>query len=455
MGVNYRVQVIYQEAMESVTKSEKRWKDMLRLAGKLYRYEFDNILMVLEQRPYSTLVADYDTWKKVGRFVKRGSKGIAILPSRALSPRDRYVFDITDTGGKASKLTWEFDDKSINDYYSMLVGKGFITDEESGDIKKSLKLFTGTNVWTIIRSEFEDRLNEIKQLSGSVINEFSEKRKGLPYTGEDMEELVYRSIMYVVGTRCGFDLSVQEQDFGQIVDIKDEEIIYRLGSLVCDVSCSVLREIGVNLKAIERERRIAYGSRNDLSRSGWSVVSGHRDAGGTGQGIVATGQIREDGTPVSEGQRTDEIQNTVPIWDVGREDERSGRGSMELDGNASEQVSFKEQAEESIINNGDVEDKRTGENAGGGDSTPPDSDEISLEREHSNLEDEELNKELDEINSLGQSKEVEFKQASFLMQVMLCQRINQLRNTPTFSLRRWIQFHMNILCRFFLGEQAL
>ena len=43
MGVNYRVQVIYQEAMESVTKSEKRWKDMLRLAGKLYRYEFDNI----------------------------------------------------------------------------------------------------------------------------------------------------------------------------------------------------------------------------------------------------------------------------------------------------------------------------------------------------------------------------------------------------------------------------
>ena len=34
---------------------------------------------------------------------------------------------------------------------------------------------------------------------------------------------------------------VQEQDFSQIVNIKDEEIIYRLGSIVCDVSCSVLR----------------------------------------------------------------------------------------------------------------------------------------------------------------------------------------------------------------------
>ena len=46
-----------------------------------------------------------------------------------------------------------------------------------------------------------------------------------------MEQLVYASVMFVVGTRCGFDLSVQEQDFSQIVNIKDEEIIYRLGPL--------------------------------------------------------------------------------------------------------------------------------------------------------------------------------------------------------------------------------
>ena len=49
-----------------------------------------------------------------------------------------------------------------------------------------------------------------------------------------MEQLVYKSVMFAVGTRCGFDLSVQEQDFSQIVNIKDEEIIYRLGSIVCD-----------------------------------------------------------------------------------------------------------------------------------------------------------------------------------------------------------------------------
>ena len=50
-------------------------------------------------------MADYDTWKKVGRYVKRGAKGCAIFPSRALNPRMRYIFDISDTGGKNVKLT--------------------------------------------------------------------------------------------------------------------------------------------------------------------------------------------------------------------------------------------------------------------------------------------------------------------------------------------------------------
>lgn len=413
MGVNYKVKAIYDSAINSVTKSEGRWKEVLVLAGKLYRYEFDNILMVAEQRPYASLVADYDTWKKVGRFVKRGSKGIAIFPSRALNPRDRYVFDITDTGGKASKLTWEFGEKEMNDYYRMLLKKGVIKKLEQNDkesIKNSLKLFTGTNVLTIIKEEFEDRLNEIKQLTGSVIKDYSEKRKGLPYTGKDMEDLVYQSIMYVVGTRCGFDLSVQEQDFSRIVDIKDEEIIYRLGSLVCDVSCSVLKEIGSNLKAIERERRIAYGSRDDLSRSGRSAVSGYRDAGGAGQGTFTTGQIREDGTSVSEGQRAEEISDAVPIRDVSRENERSGHRGMGADGEASGTVSSETQANKSFINHGDVEDKGTGKDTGGRDSAPPDSVKVPLDDTDN---DEEFNKELNEINSLGQQEEVMYKQASF------------------------------------------
>ena len=240
MGVDMKVKAIYDSEIGNITRSEKNWKDVLKVAGQLYRYEFDNIVMVTAQRPpeKSTLMADYDTWKKVGRYVKRGAKGCAIFPSRALNPRMRYIFDISDTGGKNVKLTWDLEGENLKDYVDFLVSEGQIEQYDNSDresLKNILKQFTGTDVWLIIKEEFGDRMTELMQLSGSVIKEESKKRNGLQQE-MDMEQLVYASVMYAVGTRCGFDLSVQEQDFSQIVNIKDEEIIYRLGSIVCDVS---------------------------------------------------------------------------------------------------------------------------------------------------------------------------------------------------------------------------
>ena len=97
MGADNRVNTLYDEALRRVSGGQEQWREACKLAGQLYRYEFDNILMVYIQRPGTTLAADYDTWKKVGRYVKRGSRGIAVFPSRALRPGIRYVFDISDT----------------------------------------------------------------------------------------------------------------------------------------------------------------------------------------------------------------------------------------------------------------------------------------------------------------------------------------------------------------------
>ena len=410
MGVDMKVKAIYDSEIGNITRSEKSWKDVLKVAGQLYRYEFDNIVMVTAQRPSekSTLMADYDTWKKVGRYVKRGAKGCAIFPSRALNPRMRYIFDISDTGGKNVKLTWDLEGENLKDYVDFLVSEGQIEQYDNSDresLKNILKQFTRTDVWLIIKEEFGDRMTELMQLSGSVIKEESKKRNGLQQE-MDMEQLVYASVMYAVGTRCGFDLSVQEQDFSQIVNIKDEEIIYRLGSIVCDVSCSVLREFSRNLKAIESERRIGYVRRNDLQGSGRTALSADRDAGRDG-GSHEAGQIRKDGDELSQGERAGKIQDADEIREDVREDVSGRGGSESAVRPAGDAVSGEAQATESVIDNGDVEDKRAGEDAGRGSSAPPDRDEVSLEIQ------EELNRELDEINSLGVSKEAEYTQASF------------------------------------------
>ena len=86
MGADNRVNMLYDEALRRVLGGQEQWREACKLAGQLYRYEFDNILMVYMQRPEATLAADYDTWKKVGRYVTRGSRGIVLVPSRALKP---------------------------------------------------------------------------------------------------------------------------------------------------------------------------------------------------------------------------------------------------------------------------------------------------------------------------------------------------------------------------------
>ena len=412
MSVDMKVKAIYDSEIGNITRTNKSWMDVLKVVGQLYRYEFDNIVMVTAQRSpeKSTLMADYDTWKKVGRYVKRGAKGCAIFPSRALNPRMRYIFDISDTGGKNVKLTWDLEGENLKDYVDFLVSEGQIEQYDNDDkesLKNTLKQFTGTSVWAIIKEEFGDRMTELMQLSGSVIKEFNEKRNGLQQD-LDMEQLVYKSVMFAVGTRCGFDLSVQEQDFSQIVNIKDEEIIYRLGSIVCDVSCSVLREFSRNLKTIENERRMNYGRRTDLHRSGRSNVSGYSDAGRDG-GLKEAGQVRKDGNELSSGERAGKIQDSDEIREDVRKDGGSRGGSERTVRPAGGAVLSEAQTAESIIDNGDVEDKGAGEDAGRGSGIASGSNEISL----SNGTDTELNRELDEINSLGVSKEAEYTQASF------------------------------------------
>ena len=139
MGVEYMARQIYQDVISRVTRTEADWKAVCRLAGQIYRYEFDNVLMVYAQNPSATLVADYDTWKKVHRYVKRGSRGIAIFPSRALKPGLRYVFDIGNTGGKNVKLTWNLEGENLSDLLSALWKRGEVSEASETDRKSQMK----------------------------------------------------------------------------------------------------------------------------------------------------------------------------------------------------------------------------------------------------------------------------------------------------------------------------
>jgi N12 class adenine-specific DNA methylase len=435
MGVEYMARQIYQDVIARVTRTEADWKAVCRLAGQIYRYEFDNVLMVYAQRPSSTLVADYDTWKKVHRYVKMGSKGMAIFPSRALKPGLRYVFDISDTGGKNVKLTWDLEGENLPDLLSALWKRGDIAEAPGTDRKsqmEQLKAFTKQEVRGILKEDFGKQYAEAVMLAGREItggeNEMPEPAA---------RELVFNSIFYAVGTRCGFDLSSGEADLGAIVHVKDEGCISVLGTLVSDVSCTVLRNMNREITSIEKERMarrmehspdkfgegrpnlqqnqkqmehpLGKGGRNGTGnqlprRGGRDAVPGHQGSGTDGDRNIR--EVRNHGEGVSGGKLPAEIPEPGKVREPLHETEGSGgRGKQDVREPHGE-VSGKTQAGEPRFHNGDVPHPKAGDDGGRGNYPPRPDKPVSLETQ------EELNKELDDLHSFGTEREAVFRQAS-------------------------------------------
>ena len=88
-----------QRTANGLTRYWESWTAYLTTASRLYKYPFADQLMIYAQRPDATACADYDVWNnRMNRYVRRGSKGIALLDESSGFPRLHYVFDVSDTG---------------------------------------------------------------------------------------------------------------------------------------------------------------------------------------------------------------------------------------------------------------------------------------------------------------------------------------------------------------------
>ena len=107
-----------------LTGSWQEWAGFLTTASRLYKYPFHEQLMIYAQRPDATACAEYDLWnEKMGRYVRRGSKGIALVDDSGDRPRLRYVFDISDTGTREHSRTpwlWQLEERHLDSVQAML-----------------------------------------------------------------------------------------------------------------------------------------------------------------------------------------------------------------------------------------------------------------------------------------------------------------------------------------------
>lgn len=81
-----------QRTANGLTRYWESWTDYLTTASRLYKYPFADQLMIYAQRPDATACASFDIWNnRMNRYVRRGSKGIALLDESGGFPRLHYV----------------------------------------------------------------------------------------------------------------------------------------------------------------------------------------------------------------------------------------------------------------------------------------------------------------------------------------------------------------------------
>lgn len=231
-----------------LTGSWQEWAGFLTTASRLYKYPFHEQLMIYAQRPDATACAEYDLWnEKMGRYVRCGSKGIALVDDSEDRLRLRYVFDISDTGTREHSRTpwlWHLEERHLDSVQAMLERTYDVSGDDLAGQLTALAGKLAEEYWTEHQQDF------FYIVDGSFLEEYDEYNIGVQF-----KAAATVSITYALMSRCGLEPEryFDHEDFMAIFDFNTPSTIGALGTAVSQINQQVLRQIGVTVRNAERE----------------------------------------------------------------------------------------------------------------------------------------------------------------------------------------------------------
>ena len=302
------------EAQRQITGSYRGWTGFLTTAARLYKYPYAEQVMIHAQRPDATACAEYDFWnEKMGRYVRRGSKGIALIDSSGERPRLRYVFDVSDTGGREfpkSRYLWEYREEHANAVSAMLESRYGV--DGKGGLPDQLERIASQLAEEYWRDYKRDILAIVDDSFLYGYDEFN--------VGAAFQSAAAVSIAYSLMSRCGLEADdrFEHEDFLSIFDFNTPEAAAELGTAVSRINGEVLRQIEVTIKNYEREKlaeRSHSHDRADLHQERGlpdSRPDAERDAGGH----ETPGQVRETAQELPSGAQTGAVQPSGAVGEA-------------------------------------------------------------------------------------------------------------------------------------------
>ena len=297
-----------QRTANGLTRYWESWTDYLTTASRLYKYPFADQLMIYAQRPDATACADYDIWNnRMNRYVRRGSKGIALLDESSGFPRLHYVFDVSDTGVRRNSRdpeVWQLGPDLVQPVSEMLSKTYGISGER---VSQQLADVAGK----LVADYWDNNGGDIRAIvDGSLLMDYDE-------AGVEMQfkSAAAISVTYTLLERCGIEPAgwFDKDDFQAIYNFSTPDSVYALGAAVSDMSREVLRQIERTVKTTIRRRN------NERSQHEYEQQSElHADRGlsspepDPASAEDPAGQVRQAAPDVPERPSPSAVQHDAP-----------------------------------------------------------------------------------------------------------------------------------------------
>ena len=288
-----------------LTGNWERWAGFLSTAARLYKYPYPDQLMIYAQRPDAIACASYDVWNdRMNRYVRRGSKGIALLDDAGDRLRLRYVFDLADTGTRANSRDpwlWTLEDRHGIPVKAML-------ERRYGTAADTLPQQLADVAGTLADAYWADHGQEIGGiLANSLLEEYDELNRGLAF-----KRAVTASTTFALLSRCGYapEKHFGAETFRNIYEFNTPATVAALGTAVSESSREVLLQIAAVVRQVERdiaEERRLWDEQHSIAVHAERGLSGpeHRAK----PAADASGQVRADAPDVSQGEPADSLQS--------------------------------------------------------------------------------------------------------------------------------------------------
>ena len=309
-----------QRTANGLTRYWESWTAYLTTASRLYKYRFEDQLMIYAQRPDATACADYDIWNnRMNRYVRRGSKGIALLDESSGYPRLHYVFDVSDTGVRRNSRDpdlWQYNDDLKQPVSDALTAAYGISHER---FSQQLADIAGK----LVADYWDNNSEDIRAIvDGSFLMDYDS-------TGLEMQfkSAAAISITYTLLERCGFepDGFFDKDSFQAIYDFSTPDTVYALGAAVSDISREVLRTVERAVKTTIRRRN------NERSQHEYEQQSElHADRGlsspepDPASAEDPAGQVRQDAPELPEAAAPGAVPHDAPEREPVPDPEQTG-----------------------------------------------------------------------------------------------------------------------------------